>query len=93
MVGVDESPEDIDTAERRATVAGQCYWTRFVTADLKTFIPDGRFDVVVVRLALVRQDERATFLRLSTWLRTDGLIIITGNPAGTTDNRSLIGGK
>jgi hypothetical protein len=40
-----------------------------------------------VRLALVRQDERATFLRLSTWLRTDGLIIITGNPAGTTDNR------
>jgi hypothetical protein len=37
----------------------------------------------------VRQDERATFLRLSTWLRTDGLIIITGNPAGTTDNRFL----
>ena len=87
VVGVDESPEDIDTAERRATVAGQCYWTRFVTADLKTFIPHGRFDVVVVRLALVRQDERATFLRLSTWLRTDGLIIITGNPAGTTHNR------
>jgi hypothetical protein len=93
VVGVDESQEDIETAEKRATVAGQCYWTRFVTADLKTFIPYGRFDVVVVRLALVRQDERATFLRLSTWLRTDGLIIITGNPAGTTNNRSLIGGK
>ena len=89
VVGVDESAEDIDVAQKRATVASQCYWTRFVTADLNNFIPNERYDVVVVRLALVRQGERATFLRLSTWLRTDGVIIITGNPAGTTDNRFL----
>ena len=65
VVGVDESAEDIDVAQKRATVAGQCYWTRFVTADLNTFIPHGRFDVVVMRRAYPLPRERATFLRLS----------------------------
>jgi ubiquinone/menaquinone biosynthesis C-methylase UbiE len=87
VVGVDESAGDIDVAQKRATVAGQCCWTRFVTADLNNFIPNERYDVVVVRFALVRQGERATFLRLSPWLRTDGVVIITGNPAGSTDKR------
>ena len=91
VVGVDESAKDIDRAERRATVAGQCYWTRFVTADLKTFIPDERFDVVVVHRTLPLERDRATLLRLSTWLRPDGVIIIlAGKPAGSTDHRSLI---
>jgi 2-polyprenyl-3-methyl-5-hydroxy-6-metoxy-1,4-benzoquinol methylase len=49
VVGVDDSPEAINVAEKRATVTGQCYWTRFVTADLNTFIPHERFDVVVLR--------------------------------------------
>ena len=87
VVGVDESAEAIDVAEKRSTVAGQCYWTRFVTADINTFVPNQRFDAVVVRHALPLQGERATFLRLSTCLRPDGVIIITGNPAGSTDNR------
>jgi 2-polyprenyl-3-methyl-5-hydroxy-6-metoxy-1,4-benzoquinol methylase len=39
VVGVDESAERIDLAEKRAIIAGQCYWTRFITADLNTFIP------------------------------------------------------
>jgi ubiquinone/menaquinone biosynthesis C-methylase UbiE len=88
VVGVDESAEAIDVAEKRSTVAGQCYWTRFVPADVNTFVPNQRFDVVVVRRALPLQGERATFLRLSTCLRPDGVIIITRNPAGSTDNRS-----
>ena len=88
VVGVDESAEDIDVAQKRATVAGQCYWTRFVTADLNNFVPNERYDVVVVRLALVRQDERATFLRLSSWVHPDGVIIImAGKPAGSTNDR------
>ena len=88
VIGVDESAEAIDIAEKRSTVAGQCYWTRFITADLKTFVPLQRFDAVVVRRAFVLQDERATFLRLSNCLRPDGVVIITGNPAGSTDDRS-----
>jgi 2-polyprenyl-3-methyl-5-hydroxy-6-metoxy-1,4-benzoquinol methylase len=79
VVGVDESPEAIDVAQKRATVAGQCYWTRFVTADLKTFILHERFDVVVVRT--VPAPQRATLLRLSSYVQPDGVIIITGNPA------------
>jgi ubiquinone/menaquinone biosynthesis C-methylase UbiE len=80
VVGVDESAEAIDVAEKRSTVAGQCYWTRFVTADPNTFVPDQRFDAVVVRRDLLLQGERATFLRLSTCLHPEGVIIITGNP-------------
>ena len=77
VVGVDESAERIDLAQKRATVAGQCYWTRFVSANLNTFIPHERYDVVVVHRTLPRERERATFLRLSTWLRP-GVIIVTG---------------
>jgi ubiquinone/menaquinone biosynthesis C-methylase UbiE len=88
VVGVDESAEAIDVAERRSTVAGQCYWTRFVTADPNTFVSHQRFDAVVVRRALLLQGERATFLRLSTCLHPDGVIIITGNPVESTDNHS-----
>ena len=87
VVGVDESAEVIDVAQRRATVAGQCYWTRFVTADLNSFVPHERFDAVVVRLALLRQREQATFLRLSACVRPDGVIIVvSGKPAATNDS-------
>ena len=87
VIGVDEAAEVIDTATKRATVSGQCYWTRFVAADLNTFIPHGRFDVVVVRSELLlRREERATLLRLSTYVYPDGFIIITG-PGGNAENR------
>jgi hypothetical protein len=85
-------------AEKRATVAGQCYWTRFITADLNTFvphqhafIPHERYDAVVVARVHMLRRERATLLRVSTWLRPDGVIIITdGKPAGSINNRSVI---
>jgi ubiquinone/menaquinone biosynthesis C-methylase UbiE len=94
VVGVDDSAERIDLAQKRATVVGQCHWTRFVTADLNTFVSNDRFDVVVIRRAYPLQRERATFLRISTWLRPEGVIIImAGEPAGSTDNRSLIWSK
>jgi 2-polyprenyl-3-methyl-5-hydroxy-6-metoxy-1,4-benzoquinol methylase len=87
VVGVDESAEVIDVAQRRATVAGQCYWTRFVTADRNTLVPHDRFDAVVVRLTLLRQDERATFLRLSACVRPGGVImVVSGKPAGNANS-------
>jgi 2-polyprenyl-3-methyl-5-hydroxy-6-metoxy-1,4-benzoquinol methylase len=87
VVGVDETTEVIDVAEKRATVAGRCYWTRFVTADVGTFLTRERFDAVLVRHALLRQGEHAILLRLSNWVHPDGVIIImAGEPAGTADN-------
>ena len=52
VVGVDESAAAIDEAEKRATIAGRCYWTRFVRADPDTFAPPERFDAVVARQTL-----------------------------------------
>jgi SAM-dependent methyltransferase len=101
VVGVDESAEYIRLAERRAIVAGQCYWTRFIAADLNTFIPNEHaliphelYDAVVVARAHMLQRERATLLRASEWLRPDGVIIITdGEPDVSIGNRSSIRGK
>jgi SAM-dependent methyltransferase len=86
-VGVDRSPEAIAAAEKRATVASYCYWTRFVVADPDIFGPNERFDAVVARLTFLRQGERAAFLRLSACVRPDGaIIIVCGTPAGNTDS-------
>ena len=68
VVGVDESAEAINIAQKRALMAGQGFWTRFVTADLNPFIPTERYDVVVVRNAQLLQSARATLLRLSAWV-------------------------
>jgi SAM-dependent methyltransferase len=64
VVGVDPSAEAIRVAERRATVAGRCYWARFVANDLGTFVPDQPFDVVVARFILLRLRERVAASRL-----------------------------
>ena len=82
VVGVDESAQAIDEAEKRATIAGRCYWTRFVRADPDTFVPHERFDAVVVRVILLRQDEPANFLRLSACVRPDGVIMAVSPASG-----------
>jgi ubiquinone/menaquinone biosynthesis C-methylase UbiE len=82
LVGVDGSAEAIDEAEKRATIAGRCYWTRFVRADPDTFVPHERFDAVVVRVILLRQDEPTNFARLSACVRRDGVIMLVSLQAG-----------
>jgi SAM-dependent methyltransferase len=92
VVGVDRSAEAIDVAEKRATVSGYCYWTRFVTADPKTFVSHERFDAVVVRLTLFRQGDRAAFLRLSACVRPGGVVVIvSGKPAAKRRDVTTIG--
>jgi ubiquinone/menaquinone biosynthesis C-methylase UbiE len=79
VVGVDKSAEAINEAEKRATIAGCCYWTRFVKADPETFVPPERFDAVVVRLTLLGQGGPATFLRLSACVRRDGVTLVVSS--------------
>jgi SAM-dependent methyltransferase len=93
VVGVDESAEAIDVAEKRSTVAGQCHWTRFVAADLNTFVSHQRFDVVVARCAPLLQGDDATFLRLSKYLTRNSVIIITGDPARSTGEMATPAGS
>ena len=87
VVGVDRSAEAIDIAERQATVAGCCYWMRFVTAEPDSLILPERFDAVIVRLSRFRQEERATLRRLSAYVRPGGVAICqasitSGNTVG-----------
>jgi ubiquinone/menaquinone biosynthesis C-methylase UbiE len=76
VVGIDTSVEAIEVAERRAILAGRCYWTRFVSADFNSFVPPERFNAAVVRLTLLRHAGRTTYLRLSTYVRSYGVILI-----------------
>jgi ubiquinone/menaquinone biosynthesis C-methylase UbiE len=75
VVGIDRSAESINVAEKRATVAGYCYWTRFVAADPDTFVPNERFDAVVVRPTLWHQGPRSTFLWLSDCVCPGGVVV------------------
>ena len=63
----DASEQTIDIAQKRAPVAGLCYRTRFVTADPNTCILHERYNVVVVRRALLLQSELAILLRYTPW--------------------------
>jgi ubiquinone/menaquinone biosynthesis C-methylase UbiE len=76
VVGIDKSAEAIDVAEKRATHAGLCFWTRFITADLNTFVPRERFDAVVVRLTGLHQAGLACLSRLSIYIRSYGIIVV-----------------
>lgn len=75
VVAVDGSAQAIDLAQRRATVAGQCYWTRFVAADLDTFVTDEIFDAIVVRPMLLREPA-AALRKLSDQICPGGLITL-----------------
>jgi cyclopropane fatty-acyl-phospholipid synthase-like methyltransferase len=80
VVRVDGSAEAIDEAEKRATIAGRCYWTRLVNPD--TFVPHERFDAFVVRAILLRQDEPTNFARHSGCVRRDGVIMLVSLRTG-----------
>ena len=81
VVGIDRSAEAIDLAQRRATTAGQCYWTRFIAADPETFTFPGPFDAVVARLApLHRRCAGASPVRLATYVRPGGLVVLVPHP-------------
>jgi ubiquinone/menaquinone biosynthesis C-methylase UbiE len=82
VVRVDGSAEAIDEAEKRATIAGRCYWTRLVRADPDTFVPHERFDAFVVRAILLRQDEPTNFARHSGCVRRDGVIMLVSLRTG-----------
>ncbi|MEH2513630.1 cyclopropane fatty-acyl-phospholipid synthase-like methyltransferase [Nitrobacteraceae bacterium AZCC 1564] len=93
VVGIDTSAEAIDVAEKRATLAGQCYWTRFVTADLNTFVPPERFNAVVVRLTGLHQAGRASFSRLSAYVRPYGVIVIASDKSAELNGLSDMDGS
>ena len=81
VVGIDRSKEAIDLAQRRATTAGQCYWTRFIAADPETFTFSGPFDAVVARLAPLHQwGPGASPVRLATYVRPGGLVVLVPHP-------------
>lgn len=93
VVGIDRSTEAIDLAQRRATTAGQCYWTRFIAADPETFAFPGPFDAVVARLApLHRWLPGASSLRPATYVRPGGLVVLVPlpeDPGHSSSRRNL----
>ena len=75
VVGVDSSAEAIGVAEKRATAASQCYWARFLVADLNTFVLDEVFDVVIARpMSLDLREPAGALRRLSTFVHPGGVV-------------------
>jgi ubiquinone/menaquinone biosynthesis C-methylase UbiE len=75
VLGVDRSPEAIDIAERRASQAAQCYWTRFAAGELDSFRPDQHFDALIGRLVLMYlPDPVATLRKLARCVKPGGVV-------------------
>jgi ubiquinone/menaquinone biosynthesis C-methylase UbiE len=75
VLGVDRSADAIAVAERRAVVAGKCYWTRFAATEIDEFSAHETFDAVIGRLILMYlPDPAATLKRLSGHLRPGGIV-------------------
>lgn len=74
FVGVDISEE----AVRRATARASDDLTTFVRADAATFVPDGRFDIVVFNECLEYFDDPVALVRrFERYLATGGEIVVS----------------
>jgi SAM-dependent methyltransferase len=74
VVGVERSPEAVDTARARACHLGLVN-ARFTVGDIREATADGPFDAIVGRLVLMYLPDPAAVLRTQiTLLRPDGLI-------------------
>src|SRR5262245_12139700 len=95
VAGVDRSAEAIDLAQRRATVAGQCYWARFIVADPEKFVPPEPVDVVIVRVEQLRRSGiAATFSRFISHLRAGSVVLLLAGErapdgSGPSSNREV----
>jgi len=75
VLGVDRSPEAIETANRRAAEAGKCFWVRFASADLATYVPEEKFDAIIGRFVLMYlPDPAATLARLARCSNAGGIV-------------------
>ncbi|TGQ48085.1 MULTISPECIES: class I SAM-dependent methyltransferase [unclassified Mesorhizobium] len=75
VLGIDRSQDAVKTAQRRAVETGQCYWVRFASADLASFVPEREFDAIIGRLVLMYlPDPAATLRRLAGFLRPGGIV-------------------
>lgn len=75
VLGVDRSPDAVETAGRRAARAGEDGRVRFVAADLATWRPEGRFDAVIGRLILMYlPDPAAALHRFAACLAPGGVV-------------------
>jgi ubiquinone/menaquinone biosynthesis C-methylase UbiE len=74
VLGIDRSPEAVDTARRRAAEAGKD-WARFTAAEIDTFSTDEKFDAAIGRLVLMYlPDPAATLQRLCGCLHPGGIV-------------------
>lgn len=82
LTGVDAAPEMLDLARARCGPD-----VRFVAADLFTWQPDGRYDVVFCAawLSHVPSELLPGFLaRVASWLTPDGRLLVVDEPVETT---------
>jgi ubiquinone/menaquinone biosynthesis C-methylase UbiE len=76
VLGVDRSPEAIETATRRVARAGRSGVVSFTAADLDTYRPETGFDAVIGRLILMYLPDPADALRrFAACLAPGGLIV------------------
>lgn len=82
VTGADLSPHALREAAARATQAGVADQVSWVEADLTTWEPDERFDLVVTNYAHPETPQLDFYRRIADWVTVGGTLLIVGHLHG-----------
>ena len=79
VTGADISAEALSLARQRASVAGITEQVRWVEADLSTWQPGSRFDLVTTHYAHPAMPQLDFYARIASWVAPGGTLLIVGH--------------
>ncbi|MFJ6671231.1 class I SAM-dependent methyltransferase [Actinosynnema sp. NPDC091369] len=79
VTAADISPEALTRAAERAAGGEASKRVRWVEADLTTWAPDTRFDLVTTHYAHPAMPQAAFYARISDWVAPGGTLLIVGH--------------
>ncbi|HYH11559.1 MAG TPA: class I SAM-dependent methyltransferase [Thermomicrobiales bacterium] len=89
VTAVDISTEALTLAAARAAAAKVSDRISLVEADLSTWAPDARFDLVMSHYAHPAMPQLDFYARIATWVKPGGTLLLVGHlhtPGGTGDD-------
>lgn len=88
VTGVDISQAALASAVNRETQASVVSKIHWIEADLTSWQPDGRFDLVVTQYAHAAMPQLDLYARISKWVAPGGTLLIVGHLPGDDGGHS-----
>ena len=79
VTGADVAEAALELAEKRAAAAGVSGQVQWVQADLSTWEPDGRYDLVTTHYAHPEMPQLEFYDRIASWVAPQGTLLVVGH--------------